>query len=100
MNRLQPHVTKTIQAAAAAGNWRPLSPAHAWYQPGMETLGTASPAEIQYGGLDRCTATGRATCRGCGRRIAKGERALVFAWDFHGSGSYTATVVWLHEHCE
>ena len=100
MKLIAPWQVTEIQSAAADGNWRPLAPDYAWYQPGMETLGTTSPATIQYGVLDRGAASGRATCRACGRKIARGERALMFCWDFHGSGSYTATIVWMHEKCK
>lgn len=41
-------------------------------------------------------ASGRATCRACGERIAKGEPAIRVAHDFHGSGSFTLTTVYLH----
>jgi len=40
-----------------------------------------------YGNEERRAATGRSRCRCCGERIAKGEEALFFVWDFHGSAA-------------
>jgi hypothetical protein len=59
--------------------------------------GTRCHNIIEYGGLDRKVATGRAICRSCGQKIQKGEPALTFGWDFQGSGSYTAAEVQIHE---
>ena len=50
----------------------------------------------EYGKSEVRAATGRATCRCCGLRVAKGEPALHFAWDFHGSGSWTLSPACLH----
>jgi hypothetical protein len=52
---------------------------------------------IEYGTLEFVVATGRAKCRACGKKIAKGERCLRFAWDFHACGSFTAQTVHMHE---
>ena len=40
--------------------------------------------------------TGRATCRFCGKKIAKGARALKFFHDFNGCGSWTAVEIQVH----
>jgi hypothetical protein len=53
---------------------------------------------VEYGGApERIAGTGRATCRNCGKKIAKDIPAMRFYWDFHGCGSWTATLVQLHE---
>lgn len=41
-------------------------------------------------------ATGRTTCRICGKKIKKGVRALQFCYDFNGSGSWTAQDIQVH----
>lgn len=45
-------------------------------------------------------ATGRAMCRQCGRRIAKGEEALATVYDFLGGGlagdPWTGTEIKIH----
>lgn len=52
---------------------------------------------VEYGVVERGIATtGRATCRCCGQRIAKGEEVLRFPWDFAKCGSFTATNVQIH----
>jgi hypothetical protein len=56
-------------------------------------------AKSLYSSVDKKIATGRATCRCCGQKIAKGEVALYFAYDFTGSGSYTAVWCWMHQTC-
>lgn len=43
-------------------------------------------------------ATGRARCRVCGERIAKGEQCVYVVHDFQGSGSFTAIACYLHAH--
>lgn len=56
---------------------------------------------IEYGELEQATATGRARCRSCGQKIAKGAPELRFFWDFTGSGSWTAVEVHIHrENCQ
>ncbi len=49
--------------------------------------------------FERATASGRARCRQCAQKIAKGEPALVGYHDFNGHGSYTAVRCWLHLEC-
>jgi hypothetical protein len=51
---------------------------------------------IEYGCLELVTATGRATCKECGQKIAKGMMSLRFYWDFKGSGSWTAQASQIH----
>ena len=45
------------------------------------------------------TATGRATCRGCGETLNKGEEALQFmyAWENGGSSIYQQTTCQIHK---
>jgi hypothetical protein len=50
-----------------------------------------------YGEIDVITGSGRAVCRACGRRIAKGERALKIGVDFTGHGSWTVIEVQIHD---
>lgn len=59
-------------------------------------IGMASPSFIPFGALEIKSATGRARCRVCGCKIKKGEEVLTFAWDFYGSGSYTAIQSFIH----
>lgn len=40
--------------------------------------------------------TGRATCRCCGEKIKKGEKAIFFYWDFAQCGSWTAVGCQVH----
>lgn len=48
--------------------------------------------------FERGVATGKACCRACGQRVAKGETALVGYFDFtQNYGSWTSVRVWLHE---
>jgi len=56
---------------------------------------------IQYGDdrPQQIVGTGRAVCRHCGEKIAKGSPALQFAWDFNACGSWTATTVQIHLAC-
>lgn len=54
---------------------------------------------LQYGAPEVILGTGRATCRCCGQRIAAGTESLRFAWDFHGSGSWTAQEIQIHRIC-
>lgn len=49
-----------------------------------------------YGDVEIITATGRATCRQCGEKIAKGVRAIKGAYDFNGMGGWTACDVQIH----
>lgn len=51
---------------------------------------------IEYGVLEHVEASGRARCKACGQKIAKGEPCLRFAWDFRGCGSWTAQTVHMH----
>lgn len=51
---------------------------------------------IEYGVRRTEIATGRATCRVCGKKIAKGEVAYAFPWDITGYGSNTATTIHIH----
>ncbi len=51
---------------------------------------------IEYGQPEIVVATGRARCRCCGQKIAKGETVLKFSYDFHGCGSWTAQTVHMH----
>lgn len=46
--------------------------------------------------FERTTATGRSTCRACGKKIAKGEECLAGFYDFVGCGSRTATKCCIH----
>jgi hypothetical protein len=55
-----------------------------------------SPRFVEFGILEPLVATGRATCRACGQRIAKGEPSAKFAWDFNGCGSWTAQEIHIH----
>jgi len=48
------------------------------------------------GTLEVVEATGRAVCRCCGEKIAKGELAIQYFYDFTGSGSWTAVKVQIH----
>lgn len=59
------------------------------------------PTDVtEFGTVEIIKATGRATCRCCGQRIAKGVEALRFPYDFTGSGSWTAQDIQIHaEHC-
>lgn len=62
-----------------------------------EADGTGGYNVVEYGGRpDPVVGTGRATCRCCGHRIKKGQPAWRFYWDFHGSGSWTATQAQIH----
>lgn len=54
---------------------------------------------LQYGAPEVILGTGRAACRCCGQRIAKGAESLRFAWDFNGSGSWTAQEIQIHRVC-
>lgn len=47
-------------------------------------------------GADAAIGSGRATCRACGQKIAKGDPCVRFAWDYQGSGSWTAIVSCIH----
>jgi hypothetical protein len=54
--------------------------------------------KYEYGGpFELKSASGRATCRACGKKIMAGQFALVGYHDFRGSGSYTAQRIWIHE---
>jgi hypothetical protein len=61
--------------------------------------GLTACEEVEYGGVREVVASGRATCRCCGQKIAKGVPALTFAWDFDSCGSWTATTVSIHKVC-
>ena len=50
----------------------------------------------EYGNIEVIHATGRATCRSCGEKIKKGEKAIRFCYDFTGCGSWTAQLVQVH----
>lgn len=52
----------------------------------------------EYDNAKRVIATGRATCRVCGSKIAKGEPAIQVAMDLNGMGSHTARIVSGHPH--
>ena len=65
------------------------------------------PQRMPGHGLDvaKVVSSGRPTCRSCGRKIKKGESALVTFYDFHGAGfesdPWTCTEVFIHaEPCE
>ena len=73
----------------------PLIDAHYIEQIRRPQPGRRNP--IEYGALERVTGTGRARCRCCGKKIAKGERELRFYWDFNGCGSWTAVECHVHE---
>ena len=45
---------------------------------------------------EKITASGRAFCRCCGLKIAKGESALKFPWDLGGCGSWTSADCYIH----
>ena len=51
---------------------------------------------VEYGVIKRAVGTGRATCRCCGLKIARGAPTLTFPWDFHACGSWTATQATIH----
>jgi hypothetical protein len=44
-------------------------------------------------------ASGRATCRCCGKKITKGEICLEGYHDFTGSGSWTSVKCYIHITC-
>ncbi len=50
----------------------------------------------EYGPVDVVVGTGRARCRACGEKIAKGVTALAWLEDMGGSGSFTATRIQMH----
>jgi hypothetical protein len=50
----------------------------------------------EYGPVEVVVGTGRARCRACGQKIAKGVTALAWAEDMGGSGSFTATRIQMH----
>jgi hypothetical protein len=55
------------------------------------------PQGAEYGGRpEREEATGRARCRSCGQRIAKGAPVIRWAHDYQGSGSWTAIQSFVH----
>lgn len=57
---------------------------------------------LEYGAVDRVTATGRARCRCCGYKIFKGEKCCRFYWDFANSGRFIKFgpgVVYIHGNC-
>lgn len=49
-------------------------------------------------GSEMTIGTGRATCRACGEKIERDVSCIKFAWDYQGSGSWTAIVSFLHAH--
>lgn len=52
----------------------------------------------QGNGFELGVATGKATCRCCGKRIEKGARAFTGYYDFSGNyGSWTSQKIWLHD---
>jgi len=58
------------------------------------------PRGTEFGIVEIIPATGRATCRVCGKKIAKGSKAVKFMWDFTGSGSWTLIECQIHlEEC-
>lgn len=48
------------------------------------------------GDLEIIEGTGRATCRECGRKIKRGDKAIKGFFDFTGNGSWTAVAVQIH----
>ena len=54
------------------------------------------PRGTQFGIVEIIPATGRATCRVCGKKISKGSKAVKFMWDFTGSGSWTLIECQIH----
>lgn len=55
------------------------------------------PQGAEYGGRPELTvASGRATCRFCFGKIAKGEPAYRWAHDFQGCGSWTVITSYVH----
>lgn len=62
-----------------------------------ETAGTSGTGPVQYGSIEHgLKATGRARCRCCGDKIAKGTDEIRFYWDFNGCGSWTAVECHIH----
>lgn len=56
----------------------------------------ANNGSPEYGVIEEKIGTGRATCRECGNKIAKGEKSLQFCYDFTGCGSWTVVEVQIH----
>lgn len=55
------------------------------------------PQGAEYGGPPTIQiGTGRARCRACGQRIARGDGAVLWAHDYQGSGSWTAIQSYIH----
>lgn len=68
-----------------------------WNAVATNQIGNESPSRLcQYGVIEVGMASGRARCRICGHRIAQGSPVARFAYDFHGSGSYTTTIASFH----
>ena len=53
------------------------------------------------GSVGEVQATGRAVCRSCGEKIARGSTALETCYDFHGGGlagdPYTGQMIQIHK---
>lgn len=73
----------------------------------MKPMGILMPYEVadirkgrvEYGDVERVTAKRASFCRCCGGTIRKGEAALKFYWDWHGCGSWTASMAMMHAEC-
>ena len=56
----------------------------------------ATKGHPDYGVIEAKIGTGRATCRECGEKIAKGKNAIQFCYDFTGCGSWTVVEIQIH----
>ena len=65
----------------------------------MERMYPDQILRTPYGSVENVIGTGRATCRVCLYKIAKGESAVRAYVDTIGSGSWTAVLVQAHERC-
>lgn len=67
--------------------------------PNQIVQGRTSSHELDLDGdVEFKTESGRATCRCCGEKIAKGSTGLVFRYDFTGRGNYAATNCHIHDY--
>lgn len=74
----------------------------------MKLLAPAVVTHFRLGGssptgwpLEDEVSSGRAKCRCCGQKIAKGELAKTVYVSFNDNyASYTQTKVWMHEKCD
>ena len=61
-----------------------------------ESIGHLSFGFDSLGDLNIVNGSGRATCRQCGEKIRKDEKAIKGVYDFDGCGSWTAVNVQIH----